>query len=499
MKAIMVMFDSLNRHMLPSYGCEWTKLPNFKRLADKTVQFENCYVGSMPCMPARRELHTGRYNFLHRSWSPIEPFDDSAIQMMSENGVYTHLISDHTHYWEDGGATYHTKYNSFEFFRGQEGDKWKPEVKNPVYVESSAQKALLGRANAVNRAYMKDEKDHSQAKVFSAACSFLDMNHDQDQWFLQVEPFDPHEPFFTYSQYKRLYGFDSLPLESDWPDYGENHYTAEEKKRLILCYASLLSMCDHYLGTILDKMDQYELWDDTMLIVNTDHGFLLGEHDYWGKNSMPFYNECAHIPLFIWDPRSKKCGQKRSTLVQTIDLPVTLLDYFGMASTKDMMGKALTDIIAGEEYTRKGVLFGIYGGHVCCTDGDYLYMRGAATLENKPLYQYTLMPNHMMGQFCVEELHTAQWVPPFSFTKGCCLIRTECRPWGEESGFSYGLGGYMYPDLLAKNLLFDLKQDPQQKQTLCNSDVEQKMINLLKELMADNDAPMEQYIRLGLN
>ena len=77
MKAIMVMFDSLNRHMLPSYGCEWIHAPNFERLAERSITFDNCYVGSMPCMPARRELHTGRYNFLHRSWGPLEPFDDS--------------------------------------------------------------------------------------------------------------------------------------------------------------------------------------------------------------------------------------------------------------------------------------------------------------------------------------------------------------------------------------------------------------------------------------
>ncbi|MBW7458915.1 sulfatase-like hydrolase/transferase, partial [Paenibacillus sepulcri] len=76
MKAIMVMFDTLNRHMLSPYGGpEWLQTPNFKRLAERTAVFDNSYVGSMPCMPARRELHTGRYNFLHRSWGPLEPFD----------------------------------------------------------------------------------------------------------------------------------------------------------------------------------------------------------------------------------------------------------------------------------------------------------------------------------------------------------------------------------------------------------------------------------------
>ena len=128
MRAILLLFDSLNRHCLEPYGCGWTQTPNFSRLAQHSVMFDRCYAGSLPCMPARRELHTGRYNFLHRSWGPIEPFDDSMPELLKKSGVYTHLISDHQHYWEDGGATYHTRYNSWECVRGQEGDPWKAYV-----------------------------------------------------------------------------------------------------------------------------------------------------------------------------------------------------------------------------------------------------------------------------------------------------------------------------------------------------------------------------------
>jgi len=98
MRAILVFFDTLNRHFLPPYDNNWVHAPNFKRLAEKTVIFDNHYAGSLPCMPARRELHTGRYNFLHRSWGPIEPFDDSMPEILKNKGVYTHLVSDHYHY-----------------------------------------------------------------------------------------------------------------------------------------------------------------------------------------------------------------------------------------------------------------------------------------------------------------------------------------------------------------------------------------------------------------
>ena len=137
MRAIMVLFDSLNKHYLPSYGNNWIKAPNFQRLAEKTVQFETCFAGSLPCMPARRELHTGRYNFLHRSWGPLEPFDDSMPEILKMNGVYSHLASDHHLYWADGGATYHSRFSSWEIIRGQEGDPWKGQIKFPEIPEDA--------------------------------------------------------------------------------------------------------------------------------------------------------------------------------------------------------------------------------------------------------------------------------------------------------------------------------------------------------------------------
>ena len=135
MKAVIVFYDSLNKRYLPPYNSECdTIAPNFSRLAERSVKFDNSYVGSMPCMPARRELHTGRYNFLHREWGPLEPFDDSMPEILRNNGVYTHLISDHLHYWEDGGSNYHTRYSSWECFRGQEGDHWKGVVLSLIHI-----------------------------------------------------------------------------------------------------------------------------------------------------------------------------------------------------------------------------------------------------------------------------------------------------------------------------------------------------------------------------
>jgi arylsulfatase A-like enzyme len=168
MKAIMLMYDSLNRRYLPAYGNTWVQAPNFRRLAERAVVFDTSYVGSMPCMPARRELHTGRYNLLHRSWGPLEPFDDSMPQLLREHGVHTHLVSDHQHYWEDGGATYHQRYTTWNNIRGQEGDHWKAEVGETTALNPDAR--LQDR---VNRKYLTREEDQPQSRTMAEAIEFL--------------------------------------------------------------------------------------------------------------------------------------------------------------------------------------------------------------------------------------------------------------------------------------------------------------------------------------
>jgi arylsulfatase A-like enzyme len=489
MKAIMVMFDSLNRHMLPPYGCEWVKAPNFSRLAARSVTFDQAYVGSMPCIPARRELHTGRYNFLHRSWGPIEPFDDSMPELLKKNGVYTHLVTDHQHYFEDGGCTYHHRYNSWEFARGQEGDCWKGEVRDPDIPENiRKRKAATWRQDWVNRQYIQTEADMPQAKTFENGLNFIRTNATEDNWFLQIETFDPHEPFFTQDKFKQLYPHDYDGPHYDWPDYAAVTETPDQVAHVRYEYAALVSMCDHYLGRVLDMMDELNLWEDTMLIVNTDHGYLLSEHGFWGKNYQPLYQQIANIPLFIWDPRSKIVGERRESLVQTIDLPATLLDFFGVPLPADMEGQSLEQVVRSDAPVREAALFGYHGCHVCVTDGRYVYMRGPQNPENRPLYEYTLMPTHIKSLFAVEELQDIQLVQPFDFTKGISLMKIE------------GLGsiGSVNPFLWG-SLLFDLESDPEQEHPVQDAAIEKRMIEFMLALMRKNDAPEDQYIRIGLS
>ena len=123
---------------------------------------------------------------------------------MKAAGAYSHLISDHYHYWEDGGATYHTRYNSFEFIRGQESDPWKVLLTSPIerirekyhWSQNDPDSKQNPYHYMINREFIKEEKDFPSVQCFDAGFRFLDSNRAADNWFLQVETFDPARAFF---------------------------------------------------------------------------------------------------------------------------------------------------------------------------------------------------------------------------------------------------------------------------------------------------------------
>ena len=495
MKAIMVMYDSLIRKYLKPYGCDWTITPNFQRLAERAVTFEHSYVGSMPCMPARRELHTGRANFLHRSWGPLEPYDDSMPEILKRNGIYTHLCSDHMHYWEDGGCTYHTRYDSWEISRGQEGDRWQADlkVKNEEGTIFENKKALLRSEgcqtmlshDARNRRYMDTEEKTSQAVTFRHGLDFIDRNHAEDNWFLQIETFDPHEPFYVLKQDRELYP-DSFCGDGndDWPPYAPTAENDETIRHVRNVYAALVTKCDRYLGMVLDAMDRYGLWKDTMLIVNTDHGFLLGDHGWWGKTVMPMYEEICHTPLFVYDPRLKGlAGARRKSIVQTVDLPATLLEYFGIGIPKDMEGRPLKQVMLNDTPIRDYAVFGFFGSQIDVTDGRYVYMCAPADPE-APVYEYTLMPTHMREMFQPEEMQDIVLAGPFSFTKGMKLMKIRSgRRMGDTTAFG--------------TALYDLEKDSDQSHPIDDPGIAERMRSRIIKFMDRNEAPAELYDRMG--
>lgn len=514
-RTVFVLFDSLNRLALGAYGGTAVSTPNFDRFAERAVTFDKHYVGSLPCMPARRDMHTGRLNFMHRSWGPLEPFDDSFARILSQNGVYTHLISDHLHYFEDGGWGYANAFDSWEFIRGQEYDALKALVVPPVEryrekfdarqypldsieagktvtrhtVDKRAWKKSRG---AITRDFLTDEADFPTAKCFASAFEFLELNAEADDWFLQLECFDPHEPFVAPDRFREAYtsGYNGKIL--DWPNYERTCESPSEIAEIRGNYAALVAMCDDYFGKLLNRFDADGLWDNTALVLTTDHGFLLSEHEWWGKNRMPYYEEISHIPLMVWHPDHPRSGERRGNLTQTPDLMPTFLDLHGCDVPASVTGRSLVPMLENDRAVRGSLILGMFAGPVCITDGRFSYFRYPDDLTGENLNLYTLMPTHLSAHFDLDELSTSELAGPFDFTKGVPVLKVRMDPKNSQVGND----DHSLEECIS--VLFDLQTDPRQEHPFDDPAIVERLTQQISLHFALHDAPPELYAHFAL-
>lgn len=481
MKTIFILMDSLNRHLLGMYGPSWVRTPNLDRLAARGVVFENHFAGSMPCMPARRELMTGRHNFLEAPWGPIEPFDDCLPELLRrQGGTYTHLITDHYHYWRHMGDGYHNLFDTWEFVRGQENDAWRASVRGPDVPEFRGRNT---RQSWVNRRAMDLERDedYPTPQCFQRAIEFVEANHDADNWHLHLELFSPHEPFVCPRRYRDMYAdaWDDR-VRFDWPRYAPVEEGPEAVEHIRKCYAGTLSMADAWLGRFLDRMDALDAWRDTTVILTTDHGHLLGEHGYWAKNYMADYAEITHIPLVVCTPGAP-AGRRVKALTAAIDIMPTIMDMHEAVLPPHVRGKSLRHLFTRDEPHHDAVLYGYHGKDIGMTDGRHTYCR--QPLEGSFLYHYTAMPRRYFA--AREKLAGAEMGVFLPCAYGIPVYRVK-------------VPSHRHADAPDFNPIYDLQSDPGQTTPLRDPALEARLAAKMKELLKRHDATECQYARVGL-
>lgn len=486
MKTIFILMDSLNRHCLNIYENSSIKTPNIERLAKKGVVFDQHFCGSMPCVPARRDLMTGKLNFMESPWGPIEPWDDCLpVELYKRKGTYSHMITDHHHYFHSGGEAYHTLFNTYEFIRGQAGDNWHPLVKKPVIPKT---KGKARRQHWVNREFMdvENENDYSTPQCFQKAIEFLENNGKEDNWHLHLEVFDPHEPFMCPKEYRDLYD-DKWHGDYyfDWPNYAPVEEDEEAVLHIQKRYAGVLTMTDKWLGHLLDKVDEMNLWEDTAIILTSDHGHLLGEHGYWAKNYMFDYKELVHIPLIIYLPGRKKEINRVSALTTTIDLMPTIMELHNTEAPNEVQGKSILHLVEGRKTDNhhEGVLYGYFGKDINMYDGTYTY--SCQPLVNSKAYHHTAMPRGYNDFISKDILRKSE--------VGVFLNNTHDIP-----HFRIEVDSIMRPDRTKENLIYNIIDDPTQENPIKDKLLEENLKSKMAKLMIQHQAPKSEFYRVGL-
>jgi arylsulfatase A-like enzyme len=501
--AVVVLLDSLNRHMLGCYGGDEFATPNLDRLAARSARFERHVTGSLPCMPARHDLLVGAYDFLWRPWGSIELWEQPITVDLDAAGVTTMLVSDHPHLFETGGENYHVDFQAWEYARGHEGDAWKT-APDPSWVGTPTLPARTrsDRFYDVSRTYFRSEEDFPGPKVMRTAADWLDTNAGKhDQFFLFVDEFDPHEPFDTPAPWVNMYDPDWDDDLIIWPPYATKAVergviTEREARHIRANYGSKLSMIDHWFGKLLDAFDRHDLWEDTLLVVCTDHGHYLGERDLFGKPNVMQYETLGHIPMLIAWPGA--APRTVDTLTTTVDIHATLRDVFAAASPHPTHGTSLVPLLEGSsvserDTTREWAIGGVYGNWVQVTDGHRKYARSAVE-SNFPLSmwsnRWSTMPTHVRGVGLPKPDRRAylDYMPHSDVP----VIRQPFQP------------GDMLPFWVSgpvdRHHLFDLDNDPAEAEELAGagSVTENEMVDMLVAALDAVEAPREQYERLGV-
>jgi arylsulfatase A-like enzyme len=506
MNVLLVSIDSLRWDFLSTYreqpvGYEYeVKTPNLDRFAERATVFDRHYAGSLFCMPARREWLTGVREFLWRTWGPVEPFDETLPRLARNEGIPAALITDHYHYFQHGSHGYYEDFTGFEFVRGHEYDAWRtapreidPEFAPQIGASNPDSQRFMSRAQyARNVASLTPERESEffAPRVFGRAVEWIRANEEWDKWFCYVDSFDVHEPFHCPEPYASMYTHEDptdpeLPVWPHWGriDEGQSELSAAQLEFVKAQFAGKVTMVDRWFGRLSDVLDRRELWDDTLVVVTSDHGFSLGDHGWLGKIDGPLYDTLARTPLLVWHPDHSDDVERVEALTSAVDLHPTLATAVGGVEDHGPHGRSLLPLLREDAETiRERALYGIWGSDVNVTDGEYTYHRQCK--EDAPAYQHSTMMLNPYGVFQPPE-------PATDAEAGTFLPYADAPVWRYEGMSNSRQNGA---------LLFDAASDERQRNDLVDteSDIEREMQEALRDAMTSLDAPAREYERLTL-
>ena len=542
---VVILLDSLNRHMLGAYGSTEFATPNLDRFAARSTQFTTHVTGSLPCMPARHDILVGALDFLWKPWGSIELWEESITATLRRADVTTMLVSDHPHLFETGGENYHTDFSGWDYVRGHEGDPWRtypdPSAVGAPTLTADGRPLITNAADGGwflrdqlgiadhsfghrhyddTRTWFRAEEDFPGPRTMATAAGWLrHASAAHDRWMLFVDEFDPHEPFDTPEPWASTY--DDEPLDPDearliWPPYivggvTRGAITQTQARQIRANYGAKLSMIDHHFGRVLDELDAQDLWGTTAVIVCTDHGHYLGDrratgapgdesNDVWGKPAIPQFEPLGHTPLLIHWPHDPGQAPRPhvDALTTNVDINATIADVFGVAATHRTHGRSLVPLLTGAaDSIRDWAIGGVYGNWVQVTDGRRKYAR-APVHANMPLSmwsnRWSTMPTHRgLEDFMRFPKPDRRAVLDFMPGSDIPVIR---QPFAAGDTLPFWAGGARN---VGRHHLYDLDVDPdEQENRHGEAAAETEMVDLLRTALADVGAPDEQFARLGL-
>ncbi len=297
---IIIAVDTLRKDHLGIYGYPRNTSPNIDHFASDGVKFNHCYTPSPLTTPAFSTMLTSLPPHKHgakRNGMSIFNRTNTLPVFLRERGYYSGAVISN---W-----TLNKKLTHLD--RGFD-----------TYTEVLNKRRWFGIF----------DKEGEAPAVNKEAIKWLYKNKEK-KFFLWVHYTEPHEPYVYHKEFD--HGYDEVN-----PEY----YPKGSHQKKIKKYDTEIGFVDFYIGELLQKIKEYGLYEDALIIFMGDHGESLGEHDYFGHGRM-LYNSCLQVPLIVKLPRNKDRNTEINSIVSLLDIAPTILALLGEVVPEEMEGNNL--------------------------------------------------------------------------------------------------------------------------------------------------------------
>lgn len=358
---LFIAVDDMNND-LGCYGHPFVQSPNIDRLAARGLRFDRAYCQFPLCSPSRSSLLTGlrpdttRVFDLQYHFRQGLPEVVTLPQLFMRHGYYVARVGKLYHYGNPGDIG-----TSGLDDRVSWSERFNPAGRDKTALEPDIMNYTPKRGLGAAMAFLADptgtDTEHTDGKVAAQTIQLLEAHKDKP-FFIAAGFYKPHCPWVTPKKYFDLYPLSEIALPPitpqttndypplalastrPWPYFGVTPDQARECKR---AYYAAISFVDAQIGRVLDAVDRLGLRENTVIVFWSDHGYHLGEHGLWFKQSC--FEESARVPLIISVPGQKTAGQASSRPVELVDLYPTLADLANLTPPDHLEGFSLRPLV----------------------------------------------------------------------------------------------------------------------------------------------------------
>ncbi len=383
MHVIVICLDTLRWDHLGCYGNRMVNTPAMDTFARDATRCDAAFCASFPTIPMRTDAFTGNVNWPVYGWKPLGTDEVTITQCLKEAGYHTAFVHDTSNMVPTG---FGRDFDEDLFITPPQGwEANRDKVEFPVPRENLRQNGGGFINDRARTMHYEHETDWFVARTMLAASRWLEDNYRRDKFFLWVDTFEIHEDWRAPDYYTEYYSPDYRGLDYSYPNYGYTTiYQRHELARLRARYAAEVTLTDRWVGHLLGRIETMQLLDQSVVIIISDHGMYLGEHQRTGKHTVdpedpwPIYDEVGRIPLLIRLP-SRTRPKRTRALTQPADLMPTVLQACGV-SVPRTVGRSLLPVLSGK--TRRHAEYVFTSCHSGDGEGRIPYLPSCITVTS---------------------------------------------------------------------------------------------------------------------